>query len=160
MPFEGEQGTGGVAPAPSTALAPEKHEAVPIENDGVPIPDERPEHSEQPEDVLPRRLGQTRPDHDYWLLDNPDAWRPGAWHKKPTIAPGTADPNSDVLLDAMFNALHGDAMLNEAHTTLEEAKKRADWPQWKEAMEKADLPKDRKPILCRWVYCPQKKHAR
>ena len=28
LPLEGEQGTGGVAPAPSTALAPEKHEAV------------------------------------------------------------------------------------------------------------------------------------
>ena len=57
LPLEGEQGTGRVAPVPSTALAPEKHEAVLMENDGVPMPDERPEHSKQPEDVLPRRSG-------------------------------------------------------------------------------------------------------
>ena len=80
------------------------------------------------------------------------------------MAPGSAgmaNQNSDALLGAIFNALHGDAMPNEAPATLEEAKKRADWPQWKEAMDeeintlckmgtwkKADLPKDRKPILC------------
>ena len=57
-------------------------------------------------------------------------------------------------------------MPNEAPTTLDEAKKRADW---KEAMDKeistlhkmdtwkmTNLPKDRKSILCQWVYALKK----
>ena len=144
---------------PSTALVPEKHKAAPILE----------ELSKQPEDILPRRSGQARPDHGYWLLDNPNARQPGAQHKQPDIAPGTMDPNSATLLGAVFTALHGDTMPNEAPLTLDEAKKCADWPKWKEAMDKeistlrkmdtwkmTNLAQDRKPILCQWVYALKK----
>ena len=65
----------------------------------------------------------------------------------------------------MFNMLHGDLKFDEAPATLEEARKRPDWDKWKHAMDEematlpkmntlelADLPKDRKPISCRWVF--------
>ena len=102
-------------------------------------------------------------------MDNPDARRPGARHEQPDLAPGTSDPNSAALLGAIFNALHGDAIPNEAPSTLDDARKRADWPKWKEAMDEeistlrkmdtwkvTNLPKDRKPISCRWVYALKK----
>ena len=76
----------------------------------------------------------------------------------------SAQLDNEVLLGAMFNTLHGDLKL-EAPTTLEEAKKCPDWDKWKHAMDEematlckmnmwefADLPKDWKPILCRWVF--------
>ena len=77
----------------------------------------------------------------------------------------SAQLNNEALLGAVFNTLHGDLKFDEAPTTLEEAKKRPDWDKWKHAMDKkmamlrkmttwelADLPKDRKPISCRWMF--------
>ena len=73
--------------------------------------------------------------------------------------------NNEVLLGVIFYMLHGDLKLDETPTTLEEAKKHPDWDKWKHAMDEemailckmntwefTDLPKDRKPILCRWVF--------
>ena len=85
-----------------------------------------------------------------------------------TIQPNqdtSAQLNNGALLGAVFNTLHGDLKFDDAPTTLKEAKKRPDWDKWKHAMDKematlrkmntwelADLPKDRKPILCQWVF--------
>ena len=73
--------------------------------------------------------------------------------------------NNEALLGAVFNMLHGDLKFDEAPATLEEVRKRPNWDKWKHAMDEematlrkmntwelADLPKDRKPISCRWVF--------
>ena len=72
-------------------------------------------------------------------------------------------------MGAVFNVLHGNTKLDDAPVTLDEAKGRPDWPKWKAAMDDemdtlrkmntwhiTSLPKDRKPISCRWVYALKK----
>ena len=77
----------------------------------------------------------------------------------------SAQLNNEALLGAVFNTLHGDLKFDEAPVTLEKARKCPNWDKWKHAMDEematlrkmntwelADLPKDRKPISCRWVF--------
>ena len=130
-----------------------------VQNSDTPTPD--------PNICIPH---SSRKDVDYKLLGNPDARKPGARHIQmdPNSA-STPKLNKEALTAIIFHVLHGDLNLDEAPSTLEEAKKRPDWENWFCAMEEeirtlrkmntwelTSLPKDRNPISCQWVFALKK----
>ena len=104
----------------------------------------------------------SRKDVDYKLLGNPAARKPGARHiQTDPISASTPELNKEALTAIIFHVLHGDLNLDEAPSTLEEAKKCPDWNNWFSAMEEeirtlrkmntwelTSLPKNRNPISC------------
>lgn len=70
-----------------------------------------------------------------------------------------------VLVAVAYQLLTGDQILDDAPDSVEEARARIDWQEWESAMREEmntlekmgtwrmmDLPTDRKPITCKWVF--------
>lgn len=98
---------------------------------------------------------------NYRTLNNPAARGPKEWQHH---VPVTKETTQDIAMMANI--------LDEEPLSLEEAHGRADWPLWKKAMDeemeqlkklgtytKVDLPSDRVPIACKWVYRLKRDHA-
>ena len=73
--------------------------------------------------------------------------------------------NKEAFTATISHVLHGEMNFDDAPSTLEDARSCPNWPKWKSAMDEemqtlhkmgtwelTELPKDKKPILCQWVY--------
>ena len=99
-------------------------------------------------------------------VGKPQARIPGARHMQlKGDTDKTTEQNKEALVAVVFQLLTEGLDAYDAPSTLKEAQEHADWPKWREAMQeemdtlkkmgtwkKTDLPLDRKPITCQWVY--------
>jgi hypothetical protein len=106
----------------------------------------------------------SQPIINYRVLNNPAARGPQEWQHHVPVTDDTTQLANDI---AMVANLSQDDPLS-----LEEAKNRTDWPHWKKAMDdeiqqletlgtyaKTELPNDRVPIACKWVYRLKRDHT-
>jgi transposase InsO family protein len=141
-----------VEPAPPVAQPPVNPATGPVnptaEASSIP-----PESPTVPTSRLPR---STRKDVDYRLLNNPSARSsktPDAWKHR------VASQDSPNI------AMAARAQSTSDPLTIAEARARADWPEWKSAMDEEiaqlyalgtftleDLPSNRSPVACKWVF--------
>lgn len=122
--------------------------------------------------VTERAVTRNRPRLDYKQLHNTGkvvAAQPPIQSSAPTdsdATPSVPDPATQILesTNLVFATTSATSAFDQPQS-LAEVRSRSDWPMWKEAMdaeigqlhdlttyELTDLPQDRKPVGCRWVF--------